>query len=166
MNEWNFTNNPDLIAANANNPDYQAAFGAEPTKHPALTAVNINDWQAHMETIKASEKDVQQAVIDLLLWSGWGVIRVNCGGMENSNGQYVPFVYWYANGQSASDGVSDLLAFKDGRQVFIEIKAPGKPQRANQIKFMTAVMGVGCEYWLIDDVDQIAPLLEAVAKER
>lgn len=163
MSEWNLTN-PDLLKANADNPDFQVAFNFQPSR-PGMRAIKAKDFQEHINALKASEADVQQAVIELLLWNGWGVLRVNCGGRENSKGQYVPFVYWYANGQQASDGVSDLIAFKDGRQVFVEIKAPGKAQSKNQIGFMTAVMGVGCEYWLIDDVEQVGPLLETVTRE-
>lgn len=75
---------------------------------------------------KVSEHDVQRQIIEWLRWSGWLVLRINSGATLHeatvtSARRFVRFV-------DAGDpmlAVSDVLAFKDGMLLAVEVKRPG-----------------------------------------
>lgn len=132
--------------------------------HPANEAMTIQEFDRQMKRRTASlisEAAVQQTIIDLLLLDGWGVIRANSGGMQVDD-RYVRFCTWYMSGETADTGVADLIAFKDGRVLFLETKAPGGRQRKTQEAFEAGVTAVGCTYLMIDDAAMIAPYLDRV----
>jgi len=115
-----------------------------------------------------SEKQVQDAIFDYLLYRGYLVIRINSGAMtkEEDSGakRFIRFVSWQVLGEEKrDDGVSDLLALSpDGRLLAVEVKRPGRRDGKNkdgasdsQNLFLTAVRERG-------GVGIVADSLEAV----
>ena len=136
-----------------------------------------------------SEKDVQRAIVEALVWDGWLILRINQGGMKrrtrfNSETgyelppRYVRFAYWQALGiDQQSSGISDVLAMKtttewyhdeDGNAVYqfivlaIECKAPGKKGNvtANQQAFLDAIEAHGGIALVADSLEDIEPYLD------
>ena len=98
---------------------------------------------------RTTERNVQDAIIARLAWHGWEVVEVSqpqrvVGGLR---------------------GVPDLLAFKDGVTLFVEVKRPGGKRRATQDEFARRitphVRSTLC-YKLTDDVDEFAYWLQGV----
>lgn len=115
--------------------------------------------------MKTSEANVQKACCDFLsakkvLW-----FRMNAGDrFGETNGKK-----WRIKGHEK--GTADLLALVPRvggveigtlRQLvtwimpfWIEVKAPGKKQRPEQIEFQKRVEEYGCSYLLVDNVDTL-----------
>ena len=134
-----------------------------------------------------SEKDVQRAIVEALVWDGWLILRINQGGMErrtrvNSETgyelppRYIRFAYWQALGidQQAS-GISDVIAVKarpvlvltDGTEfalmlLAIECKAPGKKAKVTdkQQAFLDAIEEHGGIAVVADSLEDIEPYLD------
>lgn len=56
------------------------------------------------------------------------------------------FVFPILQGMGAYKGISDLVACKDGKTMFIEVKAPRGKQSEHQAKFEINVKQSGCHY--------------------
>ena len=56
------------------------------------------------------------------------------------------FVFPVMQGLGSYPGISDLIACKNGRVLFIECKAPGGVLSNYQRRFMQSVVESGCEY--------------------
>ncbi len=111
------------------------------------------------------ESAIQRTIIETLIWDGWLVLRINCGGAQfgDDDGRYVPFVRWQAIGfAEASDGVPDVIAFKGNKALLIECKAPGGRVRASQKVFSAAVESVGANWIVADSAEALRPYLERV----
>ncbi len=114
------------------------------------------------KTLTASEASVQTAIIKLLLLDNWLVLRINSGVMEKED-RRVAFCRWWAPGHDGENaGVSDVLAFKAGRGLIIEVKAPGKKHktRASQKRFLAAAADVGATHVVADCIEDIYPFLD------
>ena len=126
-----------------------------------------------------SERDVQRAIVEALVWDGWLIIRVNQGGRhEDETGRYVRFAFWQELGMNQQDsGISDVIAVKyitDGLQYLIgkenpkcvllaiECKAPGKKKNVTvkQQAFLDAVTEHGGIAIVADCLEDVTPYLE------
>jgi len=98
-----------------------------------------------------AETDARKQVRDFMRLNGW-------------------FVFHVLQGLGAYQGVSDLIAQKDGRTIFVELKAPagldknGRKKKAgqqseNQIKFEFDVKSHGGEYFVVRSVEDIAEII-------
>jgi hypothetical protein len=87
------------------------------------------------------------------------------GAIKQAVRQYLGFkgyrVYNIASGAFAHKGISDLIALKDGRTLFIEIKAPKGKQSVYQAQFQEEVEGAGCIYLLVNNFDVFMELMES-----
>ena len=86
------------------------------------------------------ERDVIRDIRDWLAMHGWFVVRV-----QQSMGCH--------------KGLSDLLAVKGGRVLFVEVKAPKGRQSTYQVEFQREIEGHGGTYVLaksIEDLEGIA----------
>ena len=109
----------------------------------------------------AAESDIQRAIIDALVLDGWLVVRVNSGGATFGDGRYVRFVRWVALGFEESDaGVADVLAFKDGKGLLVEVKATGGKVRPSQSRFSSAAEQAGAVYVVAGSIDDLQPYLD------
>lgn len=110
-----------------------------------------------MLTIKQpiqSESDTQKQVIELLIKSGWLVIRVNSGRRSGK----IRFYIIVNSGKS--DGLTDLIAFKNGKHIFIEMKKHGKKQTDCQIEFSELAKQHGEVVYCFDSIQQVIDLIK------
>lgn len=84
--------------------------------------------------IKITENDVKKQIMQGLEYQGWKVWRINNAGIysKKTNGYYF----------HGSAGISDLLAIKNDKMLFIECKRPKGKLSGLQIGFLNAVNGV------------------------
>ena len=88
----------------------------------------------------ANETAVRRQIQDYLRWTGW-------------------FVYYNLAGLGSYPGLSDLVAVRDGRVVYIEVKTPKGVQSEKQKRFQRKLEAAGGEYVLargIEDVEHLA----------
>lgn len=87
--------------------------------------------------MKITESDIRRQVRDYLRIKGWFCFHVLQGGVG---------VY---------RGITDLIAAKDGRVLFIELKTARGRQSQHQKKFQTDLEAAGGEYVLCRGVDDL-----------
>ena len=81
--------------------------------------------------LKASESDIRKLTRDYLRIKGW-------------------FVFHLLQGLGCYRGVTDLVAIKNSRVLFIELKKPGGRQTSKQKDFQALVEAHGGKYFLVD----------------
>jgi Holliday junction resolvase len=86
------------------------------------------------------ERDVLRQVKDLLRIRGWLVFRI-----QQSMGSH--------------KGMSDLIACKNGKTVFIEIKGTNGKLSYYQAEFRRQLQEESIPYWLINDIDQLKDVI-------
>lgn len=113
-----------------------------------------------------SESGVQKAIADLLVMSGWLVIRVNAGAMKDDykgRPRFIRFVLWRALGTVAKTaGISDLIGCTPaGRFFAIECKSPGLANLVTekQAEFLSVVRSLGGLAIVADSVDDVLVLV-------
>lgn len=96
--------------------------------------------------IKITEKDVRRVCRDYLRIKGW-------------------FVFHLLAGLGCYPGLSDMVAIKDGRVLFIELKRPGKgKQTEKQVKFQADIEAYGGEYYLIKSLEDLIEVIGGNSK--
>jgi hypothetical protein len=126
------------------------------------------------QTVKISEANVSKAIRDLLAAKKIMVFRMNAG---NQYGVYKKksgeLSAWVKRGHEP--GTADLLAMVHLHFIacppssirpipiplWIEVKAPGKKQSADQIEFQREVEAYGMNYLLVDNIDTLVDWLKA-----
>ena len=91
-----------------------------------MKKVNIIQYK-----LKASEADIKQLTWDYMQIKGWFIFPI-----LQSLGSY--------------KGISDYIAIKAGRTVYIETKSPAGEQRQGQKDFQADIEAHGGEYFLVD----------------
>lgn len=88
------------------------------------------------------EKDIEQNLVKAVKRIGGLCIKFTSPGM---------------------DGVPDrLVLLPEGRMAFVELKAPGKNPRALQIRRMKQLSALGYKCFVIDSIDAIGGVIDAV----
>jgi Holliday junction resolvase len=67
-------------------------------------------------------------------------------------------------GPYAVNGVSDIIAIRDGRVLFIEVKTETGKQSADQVKFARAVRVKGCDYIVVRSVEELTEYVSLWSK--
>lgn len=80
-----------------------------------------------------TEAQIQADIISALIKDQVGVMRVNTIKAKTKDGAVVLSYIFYA--ATLTDGATDLIAFKDGKAWFLEVKRPGQTLRKSQITF-------------------------------
>ena len=62
-------------------------------------------------------------------------------------------------GMGAYPGIADMIAVKDGRVLFLEVKTPKGRQSDKQILFGSRVNGHGGEYHVVRSVEDVARII-------
>lgn len=94
-----------------------------------------------MTKLKITEKDVRRVCRDYLRIKGW-------------------FVFHLLQGLGCYPGLTDLVAIKNGRILFIEIKRPGKSvQSERQKKFQADIKAYGGEYYLVKCLEDLVEII-------
>lgn len=91
--------------------------------------------------LKASEADVKQLTWDYLQIKGW-------------------FIFPILQGLGCYKGISDYIAIKAGRTVYVETKSPAGKQRPEQINFQAEIEAKGGEYFLVDCYEDLVKITE------
>ena len=89
--------------------------------------------------VREKEKDIRRQIQDYLSWTGW-------------------FIYYNLAGLGSYPGLSDLVAIKNGRVVYIEVKTRRGRQSEYQKKFQEMIEAAGGTYILargIEDVEHL-----------
>lgn len=81
--------------------------------------------------LKASEADVKKLTWDYFRIKGW-------------------FIFPILQSMGCYKGISDYIAIKAGRTVYIETKSPAGKQRPEQVDFQADIEAKGGEYFLVD----------------
>lgn len=81
--------------------------------------------------LKVLESDIKKLTRDYMQIKGWLIFPI-------------------LQGLGAYKGISDFIAIKAGRTVYIEIKSPRGKQRPAQIDFQADIEAKGGEYFLVD----------------
>lgn len=93
--------------------------------------------------LKMLESDVKRKVREYLLRSGWFVFNI------------------HQQGQFCHRGISDYIAVKNGRVLFIEVKKPvGGKQSSYQIKFERDITEHGGEYLLVNSLESLVEQID------
>ena len=89
--------------------------------------------------LKASESDIKKLTWDYMRIKGWFIFPI-----LQSMGCYL--------------GISDFIAIKAGRTVFIETKSSAGKQRPDQIIFQENIEAKGGEYFLVDCYEDLVKI--------
>ena len=92
------------------------------------------------QKIKISEGDVKVLCREYLRILGW-------------------FIFPILQGLGAYKGITDFIAVKDGRVLFIETKSPTGTQSHDQKMFQQGIEMQKGEYWLIDCWEDILKMI-------
>jgi len=103
------------------------------------------------------ESVVQKSIIQYLILKGWLVIRIN-SGCRSDNNSFVRF-YTIENSKKSS-GVPDLIAFKGGKHLLIEVKRVGGKMSNNQIEFRKLAEVKGENVYCVDSIEQVVYLTQ------
>jgi len=98
-----------------------------------------------------SEAEIQKAIITELIKWGWLVIRFN-SVVTQEHGRFVRAYTIENSGKSA--GVSDIICFKGGRFLFLEVKTATGKLNDNQIAFRDLAASHGCTVHVVRSVEQ------------
>lgn len=106
---------------------------------------------------KIKESVIQKGIIQYLILKGWLVIRINSGCRSDNNS----FVRFYTiENTNKSSGLTDLIAFKDGKHLFLEVKRVGGKMSPGQIEFKKLAESKGENVYCVDSVEQVIYLTQ------
>lgn len=97
------------------------------------------------KTLKLSEKEIQNMVISHLQIVGYYVQRLNAGGYKTQTG--------YVKGVAV--GTPDIMAIKDGKCLFIEVKREGKDATVLQKLKMEELARYGAKCLVIHSLEEL-----------
>lgn len=99
-----------------------------------------------------TEHDIQNAVRLKLSELGYAVFRINTGKFKLTDGR------WFDVG--VPKGFSDLVAVKDGRIFFLEVKTANGKASPEQVNFITVMRDrYGCTAGIVRSVDDAVRLV-------
>lgn len=98
------------------------------------------------------EHDIQNKVRIGLSKLGFVVFRINVGNFYTKDGRYIK--------GSVPVGFSDLIAIKDGRIYFLEIKDSKGKASAEQINFIDQMKLKGCKGGICRSVEDAIKIIE------
>lgn len=100
---------------------------------------------------QATEKQIQQSIMDYLALSGIFHYRQNSGAFKTEAGGFYKF--------ASKNGLPDIVAIKDGKYVGIECKTKSGKQSEAQAQIEQAIIGAGGIYILARSLDDIINIL-------
>jgi len=90
--------------------------------------------------IKVSENDIKKQCKDYLSLKGY-------------------FHFYMLAGMGAYKGIPDIIAIKNNRVLFLEIKRPGGKQSEHQQQFQLDIEGQGGEYYVIKSLEDLIKII-------
>lgn len=88
---------------------------------------------------KVSEADIKQLTWDYFKIKGW-------------------FIFPILQGLGCYKGISDYIAIKAGRTIYIETKSPAGKQRPDQVIFQADIEAKDGEYFLVDCYEDLVKI--------
>ena len=92
------------------------------------------------QKIKITENDVKKQVKDYLSVKGY-------------------FHFYMLAGMGAYKGIPDIIAIKNNRVLFLEIKRPSGKQSEHQKVFQENIEGQGGEYYIVKSLDDLIKII-------
>jgi len=133
-----------------------------------FSPANIKNWKPARskpnKKKKRPEASLQDQAVKYLLLKKWLVIRLNSGVMRSETTQ-MPFRSYIISNTGSSSGAPDLLAWKDGMSLLIELKSAKGRQTDSQRKFQTLCSEHGVHYTLCRDLQELIEVEESVTKK-
>lgn len=103
-----------------------------------------------------TEHDIQNEIRLRLSELGYAVFRTNVGRFRTSDGRYMS--------TGLPKGFSDLMAVKDGRVYFLEVKTPAGKASAEQERFLAVMRDrYGCAAGIVRSADDAVKLCEGIS---
>jgi hypothetical protein len=99
-----------------------------------------------------TEHDLQNLIRLELSKIGWITFRTNVGKVKLADGRFFD--------SGLPTGFSDLIALKDGKTVFIEVKKKGGKPSKSQINFINKIKAIGFKAGIVYDLDDVYKLIE------
>ena len=90
--------------------------------------------------IKITENDIKRQVKDYLSLKGY-------------------FHFHILQGLGAYRGIPDIIAIKNNRVLFLEIKRPGGKQSEHQKNFQAEIEGQGGEYYILKSLEDLVEII-------
>lgn len=109
---------------------------------------------------KRPEAKIQDEISKFLLKHGFLVIRINSGQTTADSGFL--FRSYIISNNGRSSGVSDLIASKDGKVFFIEVKAPLGRQTQHQKDFQTLCINTENNYLIAKSIEDVEHIIKGV----
>jgi len=103
---------------------------------------------------KLTEKQIQDQVIELLLFRGWLVIRLN-SGVRQEKGRWISFYRIFPGSLTA--GLPDIIALKGTQFRLYEVKRPGEKMSESQMKLRKLAERYGIYVTVISDCEEVLP---------
>ena len=100
----------------------------------------LNSMTKKYHKMKTSESGIKKLCKDTLEITGW-------------------FIFPVLQGLGCYPGITDFIAIRYGRVLFIEVKSQAGKQRPAQIDFQADIEAHGGEYWLIDCYEDIEKMI-------
>jgi len=91
--------------------------------------------------MREKEGDILKQCRDYLRYRGWFVIRIQ-------------------QGLGCHKGISDLICVKNGKVLFLEIKATGGKLSPHQVRFCADVRGHGGIYIWVSSFDELKNIID------
>ena len=107
-----------------------------------------------------NERQIQNDIIKLLRLNGWFAYAAD------TKGTFDPVKKVFRANPSRVTGVSDILAIKKGRVLFLEVKTPDNEsgplkngQSDNQIEFERNIKAQGGEYYVVRSIHDVQVIM-------
>lgn len=123
----------------------------------SLTTSRRQSLLSHKEVYEVTEHDIQNLIRLKLSEMGCAVFRINSGKVRMADGR------WFDSG--VPKGFSDLIAVRDGRIYFLEVKTEtGRPSE-EQVRFLAAMRDrYGCVAEIVRSVEDAVRAVEGTGK--
>ena len=102
------------------------------------------------------EQDIQNRLADLLITKGYLAVRLN-SGMFRVGKRFIRAYIIKNTGKST--GMPDLIAFKNGDYLMIEVKKPKGVVSDSQKDFYGLVESFGLKYYIVESIEEMEVIL-------
>jgi len=127
----------------------------------------VKNWKPEKPKTKRKkrpEASLQDAAVKYLLLKKWLVIRLNSGVMRSEATQ-MPFRSYIISNTGTSAGAPDLLAWKGGFSLLIELKSAKGRQTDSQRKFQALCAEHGVYYTVCRELNELIEVEKSVTKK-
>lgn len=102
------------------------------------------------------EQDIQNQLAEYLIHKGYLTVRIN-SGMFSIGKRFIRAYIIKNSGKST--GMPDLIAFKDGNYLMIEVKKPKGKVSDSQKQFYNLVESFRLKYYIIESLNELEAIL-------